>query len=178
MPQIEVTFDIDANGIVNVSAKDNASGKTQQIRITANSGLSDEEIKRMVKDAELNAAEDKKRSDLIGAKNQLDALIYQTEKSLKEFADKVEASTKSEVESAVSGAKADLESQDLEKLQAATEKLNQANAKLAEFVYKQSAAQQQSTQGGGAETGGGPGASQQAKSNNNDDVVDADFKEV
>jgi len=178
MPQIEVTFDIDANGIVNVSAKDNASGKSQQIRITANSGLSDEEIKRMVKDAELNAAEDKKRSDLISAKNQLDALIYQTEKSLKEFADKVEASTKSEVESAVSAAKADLESQDLEKLQAATEKLNQANAKLAEFVYKQSATQQQAS-GSGAETGGGAGASQQqAKSSNNDDVVDADFKEV
>jgi molecular chaperone DnaK len=140
--------------------------------------LSDEEIKRMVKDAELNAAEDKKRSDLISAKNQLDALIYQTEKSLKEFADKVEASTKSEVESAVSAAKADLESQDLEKLQAATEKLNQANAKLAEFVYKQSATQQQAS-GSGAETGGGAGASQQqAKSSNNDDVVDADFKEV
>ena len=182
VPQVEVSFDIDANGIVNVGAKDLGTGKTQSIRITASSGLSEEEIQRMVKDAEANAGEDKKRTETIQAKNQLDSLVYQTEKSLKEFGDKVEASLKSEVESAISSAKAEIERGDLTGLKAATDVLNAANAKLAEHVYSKAGGAPGADAGAAHDAGAHDGAGSQGGanngSNNKDDVVDADFKEV
>jgi molecular chaperone DnaK len=178
MPQIEVTFDIDANGIVHVGAKDLGTGKEQSIKITSNSGLSEDEIKRMVKDAEAHAEEDKKRSESIQAKNQLDGLVYATEKSLKDFGEKVDAALKSEVEAEISAAKTALESGDLTTMKTATDKLNAANAKLAEKVYAQSGGQQ----AGGADGADGQAASgadgEAKKDKKDDDVVDADFKEV
>ena len=180
MPQIEVTFDIDANGIVHVSAKDMGTGKTQSIKITASSGLSEEEIKKMVRDAEANADADKKRAEVIQAKNQLDQLIYQTEKTLKELGDKVDGSLKSEVDSALASAKEATAKDEIDPIKSATGTLEAANTKLAEKVYAQ-ASQQQSAAGGGAETGtgaDGAGADQNAKKDDDDSVVDADFKEV
>jgi molecular chaperone DnaK len=177
VPQIEVSFDLDANGIVNVSAKDMGTGKTQSIRITANSGLSEEEIKRMVRDAEAHADEDKKRTEQIQVRNQLDGLVYQTEKSLKEFGDKVDAALKSEAEAAISAAKADLEKADseLESLKASLEKLNAVNTKIAENVYAKSSAEQGA---GGAQAGAEGQGAGSAKDGKDDDVVDADYKEV
>jgi molecular chaperone DnaK len=178
VPQIEVSFDLDANGIVNVSAKDMGTGKTQSIRITANSGLSEEEIKRMVRDAEAHADEDKKRTEAISLRNQVDGLVYQTEKSLKEFGDKVDATLKSEVESAVSAAKAELEKSDatVESLKATMEALNSVNSKLAENVYSKSSEKTEGQNASGAE---GAGDSSSAKKDSkDDDVVDADYKEV
>jgi molecular chaperone DnaK len=179
LPQIEVTFDIDANGIVHVSAKDMGSGKSQSIQITANSGLSDDEIQRMVRDAEANSADDKKRAELIQGRNQLDSLVYQTEKSLKEFETKVEASLKSDVESALTSAREAVSGENLETIKTATENLNKANTKLAEQVY---AASQQSAANGSTE-GNGQASSHEAAGETSqdakkDDVVDADFKEV
>jgi molecular chaperone DnaK len=162
IPQIEVTFDIDANGIVNVTAKDKATNKEQQIRIQASGGLSDADIDKMVKDAEVHAAEDKKRRELIDAKNQAEAMIHSTEKSIAEYGDKVAAADKSAVEGAIAALRPTLEGEDVETIKARTNELAQASMKLGEAMYKaQSAA--------GAET---PGAEQ------NDDVIDADFKEV
>jgi molecular chaperone DnaK len=182
VPQVEVTFDIDANGIVHVSAKDLGTGKTQSIQITANSGLSEEEIKKMVRDAEAHSEEDKKRAEVIQVRNQLDGLVYQTEKSLKEFGDKVDASAKGDIETAISEAKSQLEKSDLDGMKAAMEKLNTANAKLAEHVYAKSA--QQGAPEAGTE-GGADGHTQQASEDtttggkkSDEDVVDADFKEV
>ena len=180
LPQIEVTFDIDANGIVHVSAKDMGTGKTQSIKITANSGLSEEDIKRMVSDAEAHSEEDKKRTELISARNQLDGLIYQTEKTLKEFGDKVEAGLKSELESTISLAKQDLDKPDVAALQSSTEQLNKLNAKLAEAMYAQSAQQPGATEGASADGQTHAGADQGEKKagGKDDDTVDADFKEV
>jgi molecular chaperone DnaK len=176
IPQIEVAFDIDANGIVHVSAKDLGTGKSQSIKITASSGLSEEEIQKMVKDAELNADADKKRSELIQAKNHLDQLVYQTEKTLKELGDKVEGSIKSDVDSALAKAKEVTSKEDLEAIKAATTVLEAANTKLAEKVYAQ-ASQQQAASGDGAQAGAGSEDKSKEKKNG-DDVVDADFKEV
>lgn len=187
VPQIEVAFDIDANGIVHVSAKDLGTGKEQSIRITSSSGLSEEEIKKMVREAEVNAENDKKKAESIQARNQLDGLIYQTEKSLKEFGDKVESSLKGEIESSIASAKTKLESEDVDAMKGATEELNKLNAKLAETVYSKS--QAAGTEGASAgETGkedfskydGSEAASNgsQDSSKKNDDVVDADYKEV
>ena len=165
MPQIEVTFDIDANGIVNVTAKDKATNKEQQIRIQASGGLSDADIDKMVKDAELHAAEDKKRRESVDAKNQAEAMIHSTEKSLTEFGDKVSQSDKSAVEAAVTALRSTLEGDDVEAIKSATNELAQASMKLGEAVYK---AQQ-------AEGAAPEGAAHEAP---NDDVIDADFKEV
>jgi molecular chaperone DnaK len=183
MPQIEVTFDIDANGIVHVSAKDNGTGKSQSIKITSNSGLSEEEIKQMVRDAEAHADEDKRKTEVIGMRNQLDGLVYQTEKSLKDFGDKVESGLKGEIETAISAAKADLEKADLSAMKSSLEQLNKLNAQLAEKMYAQSAQQQgdagQSAGGtNGANGSNGNGASNGDSKKDGDDVVDADYKEV
>lgn len=179
VPQIEVTFDIDANGIVHVSAKDMGTGKTQSIKITANSGLSEEEIQRMVRDAEANAADDKKRTEAITVKNQLDSLVYQTEKSLKDIGEKADAALKSEVEAVLAQAKQDLEKEDLEAMKATTEKLNQINAKLAENVYAKTAGDAQQAEQAQASNGNGQGAGPDGGAKKDgDDVVDADYKEV
>jgi len=160
MPQIEVTFDIDANGIVNVSAKDKATGKEQQIRIQASGGLSEADIQKMVKDAEANAAEDKKRREAVDAKNHADALVHSTEKALAEHGSKVEESERRAIEDAVSDLKEALKGDDAEAIKAKTNTLAQASMKLGEAMYKQQA------------------ESDAAKDAAKDDVVDAEFTEV
>ena len=142
VPQIEVTFDIDANGIVHVSAKDLGTGKEQHIQITSSSGLSEEEINKMVKDAEANAASDKAKRESVDARNEADSLIYATEKSVKELGDKVNAADKQAIDDAVAALKKALESDNTEDIKAKTESLKQASYKIAEEVYKQQAAQQ------------------------------------
>lgn len=178
VPQIEVTFDIDANGIVHVSAKDLGTGKEQKIRIESSSGLSDSDIEKMVKEAELHAAEDKQERESIEARNNADNLIYSTDKSLKEFGDKISDEDKSTIEQAKVALNAALESGDVESIKAKTEALQQAAYKLAEEVYKQSAGQQQP----GSETapGGDAGAGNQPQqeSAGDDNVEDADFEVV
>jgi len=169
VPQIEVTFDIDANGIVNVSAKDKATGKEQSIRIQASGGLTEDEIEQMVKDAESHAEEDKKRRELIDAKNQAEALIHSTEKSLSDLGDKVSAEDKTAVENAVSELRTALESDDKEAIDAKSQSLAQVSMKLGEAMY------QQSSEGG--EAGGAEGGAEQTSSEG-EGVVDADFEEV
>ena len=166
VPQIEVTFDIDANGIVNVSAKDKATSKEQSIRIQASGGLSDDDIERMVKEAEEHASEDKKRREKVEARNQLEALINSTESALKDADDKVDASVKSEVETAIAAAKEKLESDETEELTAASQALAQAAMKIGEAMYGSAA-------GGAAEE-----ATSADASNDDENVVDADFEEV
>ncbi len=175
VPQIEVTFDIDANGIVHVSAKDKATGKEQSIRITASSGLSQEEIDNLVKDAEMHAEEDKKQRDLVEARNNADSLIYSTEKSLKELGDKVDSGTQSQIEEIVGRLKKEMEGDDVEKIKSISEELTQASHKLAETMYQQ--ASQNSEQQAGAEAGGAS-QSQQSGGSEDEDVVDADYEEV
>ena len=160
MPQIEVTFDIDANGIVNVSAKDKATGKEQQIRIQASGGLSEADIQKMVKDAEANATEDKKRREAVDAKNHADSLVHSTEKALAEHGSKVEESERRSIEDAVSDLKEALKGDDAEAIKAKTNTLAQASMKLGEAMYKQQA------------------ESDAAKDAAKDDVVDAEFTEV
>ena len=160
MPQIEVTFDIDANGIVNVSAKDKATGKEQQIRIQASGGLSEADIEKMVKDAEANAAEDKKRREAVDAKNHADALVHSTEKALTEHGSKVEEAERRAIEDAVSDLKEALKGDDAEAIKAKTNTLAQVSMKLGEAMYKQQA------------------ESDAAKDAAKDDVVDAEFTEV
>jgi molecular chaperone DnaK len=162
VPQVEVTFDIDANGIVNVTAKDKATNKEQQIRIQASGGLSESDIDRMVKDAELHAAEDKKRRELVDAKNHGEASIHAAEKSLQEFGDKIAQSDKSALESAIGSLKTALESEDLAAIQAKTNELVQASMKLGEAMYKAQSSEAPTADAAGAK----------------DDVIDADFKEV
>jgi len=175
VPQIEVTFDIDANGIVHVSAKDLGTGKEQSIRITASSGLSKEEIDKMVKDAESHAAEDKKKREAIEARNQADSMIYSTEKSLKDVGDKVDAVEKGNIENKIADLKKVMDSDDAEVIKKATDELAQSAHKLAEAMYAQA---QQS--GAGAESCGGDcGGQQEAGAKPKDEkVVDADFEEV
>ena len=165
IPQVEVTFDIDANGIVNVSAKDKATNKEQQIRIQASGGLSDKEIDKMVKEAEANAAEDKKRRDLVEAKNHAEALVHSTGKSLAEHGDKVPAADKSAIEAAIADLKSSMDSEDAEVIKTKTNTLAQAAMKLGEALYKAQAA------GDGGDGGGAAGKA-------DDDVLDADFEEV
>ncbi len=171
VPQIEVTFDLDANGILHVSAKDLGTGKEQSIRITASSGLSEEEIEKMKKDAELHAEEDKKRKELVEARNQADNLIYATEKSLKDLGDKVDSETKSNVEKEVENLKKALEGDDFDTIKKGTEALTEASHKLAEIMYSQATKEQ-------AGAAGGPEAEAQEEPKKDDDVVDADFEEV
>ena len=164
VPQVEVTFDIDANGIVNVSARDKATAKEQSIRIQANGGLSDSDIESMVKEAEANAAEDKKRKELVEAKNHADALIHSTEKAMAEHGDKVGPAEKVAIEAAITDLKSELESENTEAIAAKTQTLMQASMKLGEAMY-------QAQQGGaGAEPGAGAAA--------DDGVVDAEFEDV
>ncbi|WP_165047345.1 MULTISPECIES: molecular chaperone DnaK [unclassified Adlercreutzia] len=168
VPQIEVTFDIDANGIVNVSAKDLGTGKQQQITISGSTALSDDEVDRMVKDAESHAAEDAARKEEVEIRNNADALVNATQQTLDELGDKVPADAKSQAEAAIAEAKTALEGTDVEPIKAATEKLQQAGYKLAEVVY--------STQGADAAAGAGaPGAGAAAA---NDDTIEADYEVV
>ena len=172
VPQIEVAFDIDANGIVNVSAADKATGKEQSIRITATSGLSEEEIENLVKDAEQHAEEDKKKRALVEARNNADSLIYSTEKSLKELGDKVDDQTKANVEEVVGRLRKAVEGDDTEEINRISEELQQASHKLAETMYQQ-ASQQGAAQGGDHEDAGQAGGTSA-----DEDVVDADYEEV
>ncbi len=166
VPQIEVTFDIDANGIVNVTAKDKGTGKEHQIRIQASGGLSDADIEKMVKDAEANAEADKKRRDAVEAKNQAESLVHSTEKSLAEYGDKVSADDKKAIEDALASLKTALEGDDAEDIKAKTQTLAEASMKLGQAMYEAAQA---------AETGAA-GASEEKASN--DDVVDADYEEI
>jgi molecular chaperone DnaK len=175
MPQIEVTFDIDANGIVHVAAKDLGTGKEQSIKITASSGLSENEIKQMVKDAEAHAGEDKKRKETVEARNHLDSLVYSTEKSLKEYGSDLDAGVKENIEAALKKAKEALEGQDAEAMRTAAEQLSQSSHKLAEAMYSK-ASQQQGSQQQGSEARDNQAGSDGKKKK--DDVVDADFEEV
>jgi molecular chaperone DnaK len=171
VPQIEVTFDIDANGIVHVSAKDLGTGKEQSISITASSGLSKEEIDKMVRDAEAHADEDKKKRETIEARNHADSMVYSTEKSLKEFGDKIDAVEKGTIENKLAELKKLMEGEDAEAIKKATDDLAQASHKLAEAVY--------AAKGQGGETESGGTAEQPGASKPKDDnVVDADFEEV
>jgi len=177
IPQVEVSFDIDANGIVHVNAKDLGTGKEQSIRITASSGLSESEIKQMVKDAELHAEEDRRKRESVDAHNQLDSLIYQTEKNLSEQGGELDAAAKSNLEDALKEAKAVLDSDDPAKLKAALEKLTAAQHKLAEAMYAKAARSGGGSAGDGA-AGPSDGAGADGKPGGRDDVVDADFEEV
>lgn len=178
MPQIEVTFDIDANGLVHVSAKDLGTGKEQSIKITASGGLTDEEIKRMQNEAESHRAEDEERKKVVNARNNLDGLIYSVERTLKESGEKVTADVKKQVEEALTEARKHLESKVASELEAASEKLNQASNKMAEQMYKAAGAQPEGAQAH-ASAGGSADQGETKKSDKkDDDVIDADFKEV
>ncbi len=170
IPQIEVTFDIDANGIVNVSAKDTATGKEQQIRIQASGGLSDEDIEKMVQNAEAHAEEDKARKETVEARNHGDALVHSTEKSLKEYGDKVPEADKTAIEAAIEALKESLKGEDAEDIKAKTETLSQAAMKLGEAMYKDS------QESGEEEAASGEDAA--AAGPDDGDVVDAEFEEV
>jgi len=171
MPQIEVTFDIDANGIVNVSAKDKATGKEQQIRIQASGGLSEEDIERMVKEAEENAEADKKKREIVDARNQADSLVNETEKNLKEHSDKVPESDKNKIEADIEELKKVKDSDNLEAIKSKTEELVQSSLKLGEAIYKQSPQ-------GGAPQPDPSGAEPSSDKKDDDKVVDAEFEEV
>jgi len=173
-PQIEVAFDIDANGIVEVSAKDKATGKQQSIRITHSSGLTQEEIDRLVKDAELHAEEDKRKKELIDARNAADALIYSTEKTMADLGDKLNAATRAEVQGVIADLKRAMAGEDSAEIKRLTETLTHAAHGLAQSAY-----QQAETAGGPQATGTGPAESGRASTSDGDDeVVDAEFEEV
>ncbi|MGE5321440.1 MAG: molecular chaperone DnaK [Actinomycetota bacterium] len=177
VPQIEVTFDIDANGILNVTAKDRATGKDQKITITSSSGLSKEEVERMAKEAEAHAAEDKQKRDEIEARNQLDSMVYNIEKMLKEHGDKISGDEKGNVESALADAKKALEGTDVEAMNSARERLTQASHKLAEAMYK-SSQPAQGAPGEGPQPGApADGAGQQEKKKD-EGVIDAEYVDV
>ena len=167
MPQIEVTFDIDANGIVQVSAKDKGTGKEQQIRIQASGGLSDADIEKMIKDAEANADSDKARRELVETRNQAEALVHSSEKSLKEFGDKVSEPDRNAITDAIAGLKTAAEGEDVEDIKAKTQVLMDASMKLGQAMYEAQSAQAEAD-----------AASDAAKDASNDDVVDADFEEI
>ncbi len=171
VPQIEVTFDIDANGIVHVSAKDMGTGKEQSIEITASSGLSEDEIQQLIRDAEMHAEEDRKNRELVDARNAADSMIYTTEKSVKEAGDKLDEATKSDINRAIENLKKAMEGDDAGEIKRLTEELTQASHKLAETMYAQ-AAQEQAAAGGTTGGSTGPETSQ------DEEVVDADFEEV
>jgi len=172
IPQIEVTFDIDANGIVNVSAKDKATSKEQSIQITASSGLSQDEIDNLIKDAEMHADDDRKKKELVEARNSADAMIYSTEKSINELGDKVDSATKTKVEEAAAALKKAMEGEDAAEIKRLSEELTNASHKLAEAMYQQASAgeQQAGADAGSADPAGGAAPEE--------DVVDADFEEV
>lgn len=175
VPQIEVSFDIDANGIVNVSAKDMGTGKQQSIKITASSGLSEQDIQRLVREAEAHASDDKKKQELIEARNHADSLIYGTEKSLADLGDKADAAVKSDIEEKIASLRKLMEGEDAAAIKSATEELAKASHKLAEQLYQQQAQQNAGAAGGQPGSDAAAGAS---AGNGNDDVVDADYTEV
>jgi len=168
VPQIEVTFDIDANGIVHVSARDKATGNEQKITITASSGLAEEEIQRMVKDAEEHAEEDRRRREEAETRNRADELVYTTEKSLRELGDKVDPAERAKIEAAVSEVKEALKGSDITRIKTAMENLLQASHRLAEQVYAQASAAG-ATGGSGSSTSGG-------ESSSGEEVIDADYE--
>jgi len=170
IPQVDVTFDIDANGILHVSAKDMATGKEQSIEIKASSGLSEEEIRKMVRDAESHAEEDHRRREVVEERNRLDGLVYSTEKSLKEFGDKIDAASRSSIEAAMDTAKEALKGEDVAAIRSAFEGLTQASHRLAEEMYKKA--------GGGGEGGPSQDGGEPAPGGKDEGVVDADFEEV
>jgi molecular chaperone DnaK len=170
VPQIEVTFDIDANGIVDVSARDNATGKAQSIRITASSGLSKEEIDRLIKDAEMHADEDKKKKALAEARNSADTLIYSTEKSLKEFGEKLDLSTRKETETAILELKQTLEADDIAEINRLKEDLTLISHKLAEKLYRQASTEKQRQRH--------PESKDRSQSGTDEKVADAEFEKV
>jgi molecular chaperone DnaK len=171
VPQIEVTFDIDANGIVNVSARDKGTGKEQQIRIQASGGLNDSDIEQMVKDAERFAEEDKKRRAGAEAKNNAESLIHTTERQIAEHGDKVDASLKAEIEGAIAEAKTAVEGGDTDAINAKAQNLAQVAMKLGQAIYEKEQAQSASA---GADAGTAPGA----EAGGGEEVVDAEFSEV
>jgi molecular chaperone DnaK len=177
VPQIEVTFDIDANGILNVTAKDTATGKDQKITITSSSGLSKEEVDRMAKEADAHSAEDKTQREAIEAKNQLDSMLYNVEKMLKEHGDKISGSERGDVENALADAKKAIEGGDKAQMDSAREKLTAASHKLAEQMYKATQAA-----GGPAAGGSGPGAPSggdgQGQQKKDEGVIDAEYVDV
>ena len=173
-PQIEVTFDIDANGIVNVSAKDKSTGKEQQIKIQASGGLSDDEIDKMVKDAEANAETDKKKREEVDVKNQADSLVFQVEKNLKEHGDKISSEDKSKIETDLNDLNEAIEKNDLDLIKTKTQELTQSSMKMGEAMYKD----QQANGAPGAESGDQPQPDDKADAPKEDDVIDADFEEV
>ena len=177
LPQIEVTFDIDANGIVHVSAKDLGTGKEQSIKITASSGLSEEEIKKFIREAEAHTEEDSKKKEMIEARNQADSLIYSVEKNVKEFGEKISAAEKTRIEEAIARVKKAMEGDDLTEIKAAQEELTNASHKLAEAMYAKASEPHAGAAGaqGGPEAGSRAGAGAGKK---DDDVVDADFEDV
>ncbi|MDP5349938.1 MAG: Hsp70 family protein, partial [Paracoccaceae bacterium] len=168
LPQIEVTFDIDANGIVSVSAKDKGTGKEQKITIQASGGLSDEDIEKMVKEAEENAEADKKRRELVEARNQAESLIHSTEKSMEEHGDKVDPTTIEAIELAIAALKDDLETDKADKIKSGIQNVTEAAMKLGEAIYKAS-------QDGDDDE---PMSSQGPRGNDDDDIVDADFEDL
>jgi molecular chaperone DnaK len=182
VPQIEVTFDIDANGILNVTAKDTATQKDQKITITSSSGLSKEEVERMAKEADAHSAEDKAQRESIEAKNQLDSLVYSVEKMLREHGDKISGSERGDVENAVADAKKALESNDKAQMEKARETLTQASHKLAEQMYKaaqpQGAPQGAGPSGGASTDGAGASASGNGQAKKDEGVIDAEYVDV
>ncbi|MCB1373897.1 MAG: Hsp70 family protein, partial [Rhodobacteraceae bacterium] len=168
MPQIEVTFDIDANGIVSVSAKDKGTNKEQKITIQASGGLSDADIEKMVKEAEENAESDKARRELVEAKNQAESLIHGTEKSVKEHGDKVDATTIEVIEMSIKNLKEAMEGEDAEKIRARSQDLTEAAMKLGEAIYKAQQAEESAAAEPENTASGGP----------EDDIVDADFEDL
>jgi len=179
VPQIEVTFDIDANGIVHVSAKDLGTGKEQSIRITAPKKLSKEEIDKMVKDAEKFAAQDSKKKEEVETINQADNLVYATEKSLKDYGDKVSQAERANIEAAINDLKTAIKDKNIDRIKKGTEDLTKASHKLAEEIYKQAAAKQQQSQGatGPTQQEAGPSAEPKQEKKKDDEVIDAEFKE-
>nr|HPN72927.1 Hsp70 family protein [Candidatus Omnitrophota bacterium] len=165
IPQIEVTFDIDANGIVHVSAKDKATGKEQSIRIESSSGLSKDEIEKMKADAKAHESDDKRKRELVEVRNQLDNLIYATEKAVKDYGDKVSDDEKKKIASAVEDARKTLSSEDVSEMKKAQEALQKASHKLSEEVYKAAQSKQESAAG-----------QEQSQGKKEEDVVDADYK--
>jgi molecular chaperone DnaK len=178
VPQIEVTFDIDANGILNVTAKDLATGKDQTIKITSSSGLSKEEVERMAKEAEAHSAEDKSRREQIESKNQLDSLVYSVDKMLRENSAQISGSERGDVENAIADAKKALESNDKASMDNARERLTQASHKLAEQMYRSTSTQSRGSSGDGGAAGTGAASSSGGQSKKDEGVVDAEYVDV
>jgi molecular chaperone DnaK len=178
MPQVEVTFDIDANGILNVSAKDQATGKQQNITITASSGLTKDEIERMVKDAESHSADDAKRKQEIEVRNQADSLVYSTERTLSEHGAKLAEADRKSIEEALGEAREALKGEDIERIKRAQTALTQASHKLAEIMYREAQQQAQSGAGAPGEAGAGSAGGGPRSAPKEGDVVDAEFEDL